>query len=261
MAKNRMINTKFWSDTFIVDELNPLDRYLFLYLLTNEKTNSIWIYEISIRTLAFETWIDKDTLLKMIERLDSKVLYIDWWICFKNFIRHQSPNPNQQKWMERVWKEEVSTNIKEKLKPFAKDFKGFIKDSLLNLTLPNLTKLNSKEGKISNEIIIPQNNNLFNTFNKVNIINKYEITEKELDIEIEEFINYWTAIIRKWKKVDIWKQLWETKETFEINKRLSTWLRNTNKWKQKVFINTEDEERKRKLAEIEKKKKALFNNL
>jgi len=64
MAKQRYINTKFWSDTFI-SELNPLDRYLFLYFLTNEHTNIAGVYELPLKTIAFETGIELDMLKKM----------------------------------------------------------------------------------------------------------------------------------------------------------------------------------------------------
>jgi len=129
-------------------------------------------------------------------------------------------------------------------------------------TKPKISKDKINKDKI-NKDNISSNNNIINTniINKENFIKKYEITEKELNDEIDEFIWYWTAIVRKWKKSDIWKQLRETKETFEPNRRFITWLRNNNKWKKRIIVNNEDEERKRKLAELEEKKKALFNNL
>ena len=88
MAKNRFINTKFWSDSFVV-ELNPLDRYLFLYLLTNEHTNIAGIYELPLRVMAFETGLDKDMLPKMLIRLFPKVIYVDGWVYIPNFEKHQ----------------------------------------------------------------------------------------------------------------------------------------------------------------------------
>ena len=87
MSKNRFINTKFWSDNFII-ELNPLDRYLFLYFLTNEHTNIAGIYELPLRTISFETGIEKDMLEKMIKRLNGKIFYIDGWVYIKNFEKH-----------------------------------------------------------------------------------------------------------------------------------------------------------------------------
>lgn len=89
MAKQRYINTKFWSDGF-VSELNPLDRYLFLYFLTNEHTNIAGIYELPLKTISFETGLELDMLKKMIGRLKEKVWYIDGWVCIKNFQKHQN---------------------------------------------------------------------------------------------------------------------------------------------------------------------------
>lgn len=89
MSKQRYINTKFWSDGF-VSELNPLDRYLFLYFLTNEHTNISGIYELPLKTISFETGIELDMLKKMIKRLTSKVEYIDGWVWIRNFQKHQN---------------------------------------------------------------------------------------------------------------------------------------------------------------------------
>src|SRR3954463_13247605 len=104
MAKNRYINTKFWSDNFIVG-LNPLDRYLFLYLLTNEKTDICGIYELPLRTMAFETGIEAEMLDKMLKRLAGKIYYIDGWVYIRNFAKHQkSENENVKKGIARSLK-------------------------------------------------------------------------------------------------------------------------------------------------------------
>jgi len=89
MAKSRLIHTKFWSDGWIAT-LNPLERYLYLYLLTNEHTNISGIYELPINIMAFETGIDSEMLPKMLERFKGKIYYHNSWMCIKNFIKHQS---------------------------------------------------------------------------------------------------------------------------------------------------------------------------
>lgn len=89
-----MINTKFWSDTFVVD-LKPIERYLFLYFLTNEHTNISGIYELSVRTMAFETKLSKKALEEALEGLNGKVYYFDGWIYIKNFQKHQSTTSKQ----------------------------------------------------------------------------------------------------------------------------------------------------------------------
>lgn len=101
MSKSRMVTTRFWSDQFIVDELNPLDRYLFLYLLTNEKTNLIGIYELSLRTASFETGIEIDNLKAMLKRLSPKIEYVNGWIYLTKFVDHQSSSPKLLVGMER----------------------------------------------------------------------------------------------------------------------------------------------------------------
>ena len=37
-------------------------------------------------------------------------------------------------------------------------------------------------------------------------------------------------------------------------------MKNSKKWSNRVLVNSEDEERKRKLEELQKRKETLFNN-
>lgn len=94
-----MINTRFWSDSFIVDHCNMTDRLLFLYLLTNERTNIIGVYEMPARVAAFETGIDKDDVIKMLTRLSPKVEYFNGWVYIRRFVDHQASNPSIERGM------------------------------------------------------------------------------------------------------------------------------------------------------------------
>jgi len=78
MAKNRFINTKFWSDGWVV-ELDPLERYLYLYLLTNERTKQCGIYEISKRQMSFDMGCSIDTVSILIKYFikTGKIQYSD----------------------------------------------------------------------------------------------------------------------------------------------------------------------------------------
>ena len=96
MAKFRYINTKFWNDSFVVG-LDPLEKFLFLYFLTNEHTNIAGIYELPLRVMAFETGIDKDMLPKMIEKFDGRIYYIEGRIFIKNFIKNQDTSSKDVK--------------------------------------------------------------------------------------------------------------------------------------------------------------------
>jgi hypothetical protein len=115
MSKKRYINTRFWSDTFVV-ELNPLDRYLFLYLLTNEHTDICGVYELPWKVMSRETGLDDEMLKKMFARLVGKAYYIDGWVYIKNFARHQAVNPKIEEGIKRSIEcvpEEIRSKIKQ----------------------------------------------------------------------------------------------------------------------------------------------------
>lgn len=113
MSKNRMINTKFWSDGWIIN-LDPLERYLFIYFLTNEHTNICGIYELPIRVIARESGIDDEMIRKMLKKLSDKILYIDGWIYIKNFLKHQKSSGNIKVGIENGLKE-VPKEIMDKI--------------------------------------------------------------------------------------------------------------------------------------------------
>ena len=113
MAKNRYINTKFWSDGFII-KLSPLERYLFLYFLTNEHTDICGIYELPLEIIERETGIEYDSLLKLIDRLKGKIYIIEDWVYIKNFSKHQATNPKVSEGINRSLKE-IPPLIKDKI--------------------------------------------------------------------------------------------------------------------------------------------------
>jgi hypothetical protein len=90
MGKNRYINTQFWSDPWVVDVLDPLTCHLFMYLLTNGHTTVAGVYEISLRTIAFEVKIEQAEVERMLERLKPKVHYVDGFIILRNGIKNQN---------------------------------------------------------------------------------------------------------------------------------------------------------------------------
>jgi hypothetical protein len=98
MSKLRSVNTHFWMDNYIVD-LDPIEKLLFLYLLTNDQTNMLGVYEINIRRIAFDTGIDKDMVAKIFERFsrDDRASYIDGYVILHKFLKHQKLNENMKK--------------------------------------------------------------------------------------------------------------------------------------------------------------------
>lgn len=106
MAKQRIIRPAFWSDSYI-ENLDPLEKYLFLYLLTNEKSNLIGIYQLSKKRAMLETWLDIEVIEKIIRRFQEadKIHYVDGWVIIKNHIKNQTLNPKIMTGIRREFSE------------------------------------------------------------------------------------------------------------------------------------------------------------
>jgi len=98
MSKLRSVSTGFWSDPWI-EELTTSEKLLYLYLITNEKTNMLGVYEVSFRKISFETGIDKKTIEKAFESFErvGKVRYVKNYVVLLNFLKHQNFNTNMKK--------------------------------------------------------------------------------------------------------------------------------------------------------------------
>jgi hypothetical protein len=132
MSKLRSVSTAFWSDPFIED-LTPSEKLLFLYLITNDKTNMLGIYEVSIKKISYDTGLNKEVIeksLKEFERL-SKVKYIKNHIVLVNFMKHQNYNTNMKKSAIDIYND-LPKELKNSALDISKDnpLKGF--ESLLN---------------------------------------------------------------------------------------------------------------------------------
>jgi len=100
MAKTRMISTDFRSDTWI-DWLDPIEKLLYIYCFTNDKSSWCWATEIPLKKIWYETWIDRDMVSKILSRFETeeKVIYCSGYLIVKNFIRrHFSWIDSPDKW-------------------------------------------------------------------------------------------------------------------------------------------------------------------
>ena len=69
MASYRNISMDFWTDSKVVDDFTPEDRYIYLYCMTNPHTNLCGCYEVSIKQIANETGYNNDTVERLLKRL------------------------------------------------------------------------------------------------------------------------------------------------------------------------------------------------
>lgn len=131
MSSLRSVNTDFWEDNFII-ELEPDEKLLFLYLLSNSKTNMLGVYEIHIKKICFDTGLEKERVRKAFEGFErvKKVKYLSGYVILQNFIKHQSFNPNMETSAIRTWNNlPIEVRKSPFCKPILKALKGFTKAS------------------------------------------------------------------------------------------------------------------------------------
>lgn len=97
MANYRNISMDFWSDSKVVDDFTPEDRYIYLYCMTNPHTNLCGCYEVSIKQIANETGYNADSVERLLKRLDSSHNVIRYSAQTKellilNWCRYRSPD-------------------------------------------------------------------------------------------------------------------------------------------------------------------------
>lgn len=163
-----MINTRFWDDDY-TSNLDPIEKLMFLYLLTNTSTNISGIYEIPIKKIAVETGIDKEMVIKVISRFtkDEKIFYFNGWICIKNFVKHQ--NQRSQTVMKGI-ENEIMAIPKDIIEKFIGYGYGIDTLSYLNLIKSNLIK--SKEEPADQESAVDEIAILIKAFEGINPASK-----------------------------------------------------------------------------------------
>ena len=100
MAIFRSIHLSFWTDTKVVDNFTPEDKYFMLYCLTNEYTNICGCYEISIKQMCNDLGYNKDTIEHLIERFKNIHKTIDYdyetkELFIKNWYKYNWTNSNK----------------------------------------------------------------------------------------------------------------------------------------------------------------------
>ena len=123
MAIYRSVQMSFWTDSKVVDNFTPEDRYFYLYLLTNPHTNLCGCYELSLRQVSNETGYKEDVIKRLIKRMqeEHKVIVYDSEtkeILLINWNRFNWTN--SEKFRKPLWKE-----IERVKKP---EFKSYLSD-------------------------------------------------------------------------------------------------------------------------------------
>lgn len=90
MAKYRNVHVSFWTDRKVSEDFAPEDRFMFLYLLTNPRTNMCGCYEIGYKAIAYDTGYTVGKVKQVIANLiqhkvityndqTGEVLIVNWY--------------------------------------------------------------------------------------------------------------------------------------------------------------------------------------
>jgi len=178
MSVRRFVNTKIWADAWI-ESLDPIEKLVWLYLLTNDYTNMLGIYQVSMKRIIFETGLTKTQIIKALKGFESvrKAFYwFDEWIFLPNWIKNQSMNPNMLRSATENFKV-LPKHLIDKLKE--NGFEGF--ESLSN-GLPTLRNI-----EVEDEVEIEDEGEKPSVKNKIGFKHNVKLTQKEYDTFLKDF--------------------------------------------------------------------------
>lgn len=211
MSKTRYIKTDFWSDSFI-ETLTPEEKLLFIYLFSNERVDLCWIYEITLKKVAFESWIELKKVESILDKFSKKdkVYFIDWYIYIKKFIKHLSINPSITLWIERS-RNALPEPILEAINKLGT---GCIQDG----TLKPIPILVPQPELWLKPLVANEYEEWMNYLKKYSIESLIPDYAENYQDEWIKFCYYWSE---KWKT---WKIRAEWEKTFEIKRRFANWM-------------------------------------
>jgi hypothetical protein len=105
----RLVDCGTWDDPWFA-ELEPAAKLLFLYLITNHRTKAAGCFEITTRSICFETGLTTDRVTTLLAAFGERVR---WWpdhqiVWIKNFYRRNSGEKDNPKFREGAKRSIVS---------------------------------------------------------------------------------------------------------------------------------------------------------
>ncbi len=95
MAKYRQLYTEFWNDNFVLN-LEPEEKYFYIYLLTNPNTSQCGIYELPKKIIEMQTGHSKETVDRLLKKFEEykKIIYSEETneVIILNWVKYNEPN-------------------------------------------------------------------------------------------------------------------------------------------------------------------------
>ncbi|GAE01247.1 dnaD protein [Clostridium botulinum B str. Osaka05] len=187
MAKYRQLYTEFWKDGFVV-ELEPEEKYFYLYLLTNANTSQCGIYELPKKIIENETGYNRETVDNLIKKFEEykKIIYSEETkeIIILNWFKYNEPNNiNAIKCVNKELKKIKNRNfVKELYFQYSKS--GLEVDKLFYEIEDSFTK--DKNNKVKDSYTsITDNGNSDYGYKNIDRNSKFENKSIDIDKNIE----------------------------------------------------------------------------
>ena len=188
MAISRPVCTKLWHEKFFCDEMNIIDKLMYIYLRTNPNFDQLGIYKLPIRVIAIETNLSIDEVKDCLNRLENnysvikysyeteEIAILDYYeegiisekITFKSCFNNISKKVKDKNLVLEMYKKSLSI-IDDR------EIFNFVQEKLKECCIK--CKLLEKEQDKSNDNSIQQNN-----------IEIYQQQNENYDYEIEQIM-------------------------------------------------------------------------
>jgi hypothetical protein len=89
--QTRIIHTKIWTDSFFAS-LQPVEKLIFIYYITNPAVNIIHLYECSDKQVIFDTGVDDPVLQKIKKKLsdNNKIKFFEGYVFLVNAFKYET---------------------------------------------------------------------------------------------------------------------------------------------------------------------------
>ena len=246
MAIYRSIQMTFWTDSKVVDNFTPEDRYFYLYLLTNPHTNLCGCYEISNKQMSDETGYTKEVIERLVDRMEKihdvirfskdtkEVLILNWskfnWTSSEKFRKPLEKeigsvkNPDFKRFLEDMFNGADTVSI-----PYPYGSDTTVTVTVSNTVSDSLSKSNSK----SKDIDIPKEKSIkenpryfpndellektFKDFREMRKKTKHPMTDRAIELMLSKLEKLSTNPIEQVKILEQsilhgWTDIYELKE-------------------------------------------------
>lgn len=201
MSIQRYISTSFWDDEW-VQLLDPSEKLLYLYLMTNPLTNIAGIYKIAIRRICFDTGFNNEMIEKILLRFqkDGKAFHYKEYMILPRWPKHQ-------KWQD---KDTIKAGIDKIIASLPREIIEYIKNVDYSYPIDTAqgepSYLNTDSDTNSNINIIPDEAiklaKLLYELHKDNYDCKYKVSDQRIKSWSEDIEKLHRIDEREWNEIE-----------------------------------------------------------